>query len=443
LTQAHKRPCHPRVNLLMNGLIYGLIVFYILIRAVLAVGQEGGTPQADRPPEPGVVALPDVKPEDFLQMKGLVRPVVVVREAGAPNLPQPALERSEGAEKGNLAEKPPDTQPQDYYFDVEAVKMKKAKKWLEFHGFVSMTDPLHGRDDPTQRKNVNFIDQTWITFWLGAHIYKTLSFTGEVDIENSFEVEADKGHFDWNVWGDRVSLRAGKFVYPFGIERLAYSAPFNKLVDRPSPSVRIIPGTYSDVGLQLYGTLRPPHVHSLKYELAVTNGLDNFNKEGKQEDLQDNNSNKQLGGRLALAPLSWIEIGGSYLTGKYDRHNRHGLYLAGADLRLQRGGLELRGEYVTGRVEAVGGDFSRHGYYLQTSYHHPLEWNYLHYIEGVIRYDSVNPRDDKLDGLHADRLAFGLNFSPRQHIDIKLEYEKNLQSRGGEDNVFIQAIFRW
>ncbi|MDO8137217.1 MAG: hypothetical protein Q6354_06210 [Candidatus Brocadiales bacterium] len=300
----------------------------------------------------------DFKPEDFLQMRELVRPVAVVREARALNLPQPALERSEGAEKGNLAEKPPGIQSQDYYFDVEAVKMKKVQKWLEFHGFVSMTDPLHGRDDPTQRKNVNFIDQTWITFWLGAHIYKTLSFTGEVDIENSFEVEAEKGHFDWNVWGDRVSLRAGKFVYPFGIERLAYSAPFNKLVDRPSPSVRILPGTYSDVGLQFYGTLHPPHVHALKYELAVTNGLDHYNEEGKQEDLQDNNSNKQLGGRLALAPLSWIEIGGSYLTGKYDRHNHHRLYLAGADLRLQRGGLELRGEYMIGRVEAVGGGTS-------------------------------------------------------------------------------------
>lgn len=424
---------------LFLSIVYCLLptVYCLLlsINPALAVAQGGSKPQADPPTEPGVVALPDVKPEDFLQMKGLVRPVVVVRETGATNLPK--------TEKGNLAEKPPGTQSQDYYFDVEAVKMEKAKKWLEFHGFVSMTDPLHGRDDPTQRKNINFIDQTWITFWLGAHIYKTLSFTGEVDIENSFEIEVEKGHFDWNVWGDRVSLRAGKFVYPFGIERLAYSAPFNKLVDRPSPSVRILPGTYTDVGLQLYGTLRPPHIHSLKYELAVTNGLDNYNKEGKQEDLRDNNSNKQLGGRLALAPLSWIEIGGSYLTGKYDRHNRHRLYLAGADLRLQRGGFEFRGEYMTGKVEAVGGDFSRHGYYLQTSYHHPLEWNYLHYIEGVMRYDSVNPRDDKLDELHADRLAFGLNFSPRQHIDIKLEYEKNLQSRGGEDNVFIQAIFRW
>jgi hypothetical protein len=321
--------------------------------------------------------------------------------------------------------------------------VEEVKKWLEFHGFVSLTAPLHGRDDPTQRRNLNFFDQTWITLWLGFQILKSVSFTGEVDIENGFEIEAEKGHFDWNVWGDKVSLRVGKFVYPFGIERMAYSAPFNKLVDRPSPSLRIVPGIYSDVGVQLYGTLQAPHVHALKYEMAITNGLDGFGDEGKQEDLDDNNSNKQLGGRLALVPFSWMEVGGSYLTGKYDMDDDHRLYLAGVDLRLQRGGLEFRGEYITGRVEASQGDFFRHGYYLQTSYRHLVERNYLHYVEGVIRYDSVDPRNDSLDREDADRLAFGFNFSPHQHIDVKLEYELNLQSRGGEDNVFLQAIFRW
>jgi hypothetical protein len=191
------------------------------------------------------------------------------------------------------------------------------------------------------------------------------------------------------------------------------------------------------------GLLKPPHVRGVKYELAVTNGLDRFDKGGKQEDISDNNSNKQLGGRLALLPFSWIEIGGSYLTGKYDRHDKHRLYLTGVDLRLHRGGLEFRGEYMTGRVETTGGRFSRHGYYLQTSYRRLLEWNYLHYVEGVIRYDNVDPRDDRHDNLDAERLAFGFNFSPWQHVDIKLEYEKQLQSRGGEDNVLIQAIFRW
>lgn len=386
----------------MRGLVNGLVYFYmLLISTVLTFAQGKETP-------------PEEKLENFLLMKELVK-----------------------------TEKPSDTQPQDYYFNVEAVKTEEAKKWPEFHGFISLTEPLHGRDDPTQRKNVNFFDQTWITLWLGYQIFKPLSFTAEVDIEDGFEVEAEKGHFDWNIWEDKVALRLGKFVYPFGIERLAYSAPFNKLVDRPSPSVRIVPGIYSDVGVQLYGTLQVPHTHGLKYELAVTNGLDRFDEEGKQEDLDDNNSNKQLGGRLAILPLSWMEMGGSYLTGKYDMHNNRRLYLAGADLRLQRGGLEFRGEFVTGRVETVDGDFFRHGYYLQTSYRHLLERNYLHYIEGVVRYDSVDPRNDRLDELDADRLAFGFNFSPRQHIDIKLEYEKNLQSRGGEDNVFIQAIFRW
>ncbi|MFQ5862434.1 MAG: porin [Candidatus Brocadiales bacterium] len=337
-----------------------------------------------------------------------------------------------------------DTKPRDYFFDIEAIHTEVVPKWFEFHGAISQTVLVDGRDDKTQRDTTKLIDQTSLTLWLGVNILKSLSFTSEIDVENGFEIEAERGHFNWNILGDLLTVRAGKFVYPFGIERFQYSEPFNKLVDRPSPMVRIVPGLYTDVGVEFLGTVPIPHIEGLKYEFAITNGLDSFDHEGRQKDLADNNTNKQLGGRLGLVLLPGLEIGGSFLTGKYDIDNDNRLFLAGADIAYRRGGLEFRGEYVTGKVELDNGeDFHRNGYYLQTSYRHPFELDYLKYLEGVVRFDSVNPRDDVLNDEDADRIALGINYSPVENLTLKFEYEINNQSRGGEDNVFVQVVWRW
>lgn len=337
-----------------------------------------------------------------------------------------------------------ETTPQDYFFDIEAIHTEEVRKWFEFHGAISQTVLVDGRDDKTQRDTTKFFDQTSLTLWLGVNILDTLSFTAEIDVENGFEVEAERGHFNWSVLGDLLTVRAGKFVYPFGIERFQYSEPFNKLVDRPSPMLRIVPGLYTDVGVEFLGTIPLPHIEALKYAFAVTNGLDSFDDGGEQEDLADNNSDKQVGGRLALALLPGLEIGGSYLTGKYDGDGDSRLFLAGADAAYQWRGLEFRGEYVAGKVELDDGrDFHREGYYLQTSYRHTFDLDYLKYLEGVVRFDSVDPRDDVLNDEDADRVAFGVNYSPIENLIIKFEYEINNQSRGGEDNVFFQAVWRW
>lgn len=370
----------------------------------------------------------DVQQENFLLIENL--PITSKAEKGAPTTTDNT--------------KPKDTTARDYFFDIGAIHTEEKRKWFEFHGAISQTVLVEGRDDKTQRDTTKFFDQTSLTLWLGVNILKSLSFTSEIDIENGFTIEAERGHFNWNILGDLLTIRVGKFVYPFGIERFQYSEPFNKLVDRPSPMVRIVPGLYTDVGVEFLGTVPIPHIEALKYEFAVTNGLDSFDDDGKQEDLADNNTNKQLGGRLSFALLPGLEIGGSYLMGKYDMDDNNGLFLAGADIAYQWKGLAFRGEYVGGRVELEnGGDFHRNGYYLQTSYRHPFELDYLKYLEGVVRFDSVNPRDDVLNDGDADRIAFGVNYSPIENLILKFEYEINNQSRGGEDNVFVQAVWRW
>lgn len=349
----------------------------------------------------------------------------------------------------SMSEKEITILPEDYYFHVESVSPERAEdsKKFDFHGFFEVTSPVEGRDDDSQQPSSKFLDENEVTLWIGKRISRRLSFVSEAEIKKGFKkYELERFEFDYEIIGKLLVFRAGKFKYPLGIERLVEAATFNKLVDRPLPSIRIIPGTYSDIGGMLHGTIPFPYDAKLKYEIAVTNGLEGPDPEDVQQ-LWDNNTNKAIGGRLGYECLPGLEIGSSYSRGKYDEDNQLDIDFLGADIQFKRGNLEVRGEYIFSRVEQKeidGGDYHRNGYYLQSSYKYPFNLDYLRYLEGAIRFDSVDPNRNITDGEEADRVAIGVNYYLNEHIEFKFEYE--IENEPGEEihgKSFVQAIFRW
>lgn len=351
---------------------------------------------------------------------------------------------SEGSESVS-----PDAFPEDYSFDIESIRPETEGDWkkFQFHGFFEVSSPIHGSDDESQQSSSQFLKDNELTLWLGKQITRKLSFGSEIEMKDGFETyELERCEFDYDIIGKMLIFRLGKFKYPLGIERFVESAPLNKLVDRPFPSIRIVPGTYSDIGGMLHGVIPFPHDTKLKYELALSNGLAGPDHKDVQQ-LWDNNSNKAIGGRLGYEMIPGLEIGGSYSRGAYDNDNRLSIDFLGADIQFKKWNLEVRGEYIASTVEqssADGGDYDRSGYYFQTSYQYPVHLNYIKYVEGVFRFDSVDPNQDITDGNEADRIAVGINYSPLEHLIFKIEYE--VENEPGEDihdKSFIQAIFRW
>ncbi|MGR3176542.1 MAG: porin [Candidatus Anammoxibacter sp.] len=342
-----------------------------------------------------------------------------------------------------------ETKPEssELFFDIEKIELESFKRMLEFHGFIKFGWPIKGHREDAFDESTNIFDQTELTLWMGIDILKNLSFTSEVEFEDGFnEFTFEKFEFDWNIFKDLATFKFGKFIYPFGIERLVEDAPFNKLISRPTPSKRIIPGTYSDNGIELYGIVPLISTMQLKYELALTAGLSGPSRKGEQN-LSENNDSKTLGGRLGFVIFPGLEIGGSYSTGKYDDRDKLRIDFIGFDLAFQKGGFELRGEYVRSNVEGDGittESFDRDGYYVQTSYKYMPELNYLRYLEGVVRFDSVDPNDLITNESDTDRVSFGINYSPLEHFEFKLEYILENESKENlEKNLLFQTILRW
>ena len=349
----------------------------------------------------------------------------------------------------NLPEKEAVAMPEDYLFNAGSIFEEPKDSWKkwEFHGFFENTTPLHGRDEESQQPSVKFLEENELTLWLGKRITRNLSFASEVEIVEGFQKYGlETCAFDYEIADEWLIFRAGKFKYPLGIERFVEDGPLDKLVDRPAPSIRIIPGTYSDIGGMLHGTIPMPYDTKMKYELALTNGLEGPNHEDVQQ-LWDNNSSKTIGGRLGYEFLQGLEIGGSYSRGKYDEDNQYDIDFLATDIQFKRGNLAGRGEYITSHVEQEaldGGDYHRNGYYLQTSYKYPVDINYFRYVEGVLRFDSLDPNRDVTGVKESDRVAFGINYSPVERVEFK--FEQVLEKEPGElvhGKSFVQAIFRW
>ncbi|GAX63024.1 hypothetical protein SCALIN_C46_0029 [Candidatus Scalindua japonica] len=335
-----------------------------------------------------------------------------------------------------------------FFFDVDEIKFPEPKLLSpEFHGNLSLGVPFSEGLDESEKGSSKVFHQTEITLWAGVQIFKGLSFVTELEIEEGFEVyEIERCALDWKVFNNKCVLRVGKFYYPFGIERLVENAVNNKLIDRPNPSIKIIPGTYSDEGLELYGNLPFLYKTRLQYEFAATNGLSSFEGKGEQH-LDDNNDDISLGGRLGVEILPDFEIGGSYSTGKYDDDERYRMDFVGVDALFRRGGFEIRGEYIRSNVERptdAGGSFDREGYYIQTSYKFLPDINYIEHIEVVGRFDSVDPDDLVTNEGDMDRVAVGVNLSPSHHFILKLQYEmENEATEDRENKGFIQMNIRW
>lgn len=135
-------------------------------------------------------------------------------------------------------------------------------------------------------------------------------------------------------------------------------------------------GSFRDIGVMVNGGYKD--ALGLSYGVAYING--------KGINTGDNNSEKDIVGRVTISPINGLTLGGSYYTGKgQDETNQtlevnESAYGLEAEYALKDLGLSLRGEYVTAKWEnwnvatgaaASGKNQEPNGWYLQAAYKLP------------------------------------------------------------------------
>jgi len=129
------------------------------------------------------------------------------------------------------------------------------------------------------------------------------------------------------LWKDWVNFRAGLLLMPMGFLNEIHEPPFFYGVLRPSPEQRIIPTTWRENGVGLFGSVG----ESLQYNLYVVNGLnaEGFDSSGVRGGRQKANRAlaEHLGvvGSVDWTPIPELLLGGSVYHGSSGQNQTVGV----------------------------------------------------------------------------------------------------------------------
>ena len=280
----------------------------------------------------------------------------------------------------------------------------------------------------------------------------------EFQVGEDGETKIEMGYMtiDWFV-SDYVAIIAGKFLSPVGqFRQNIHPSWINKMVSAPPGFGHDGAAPISDMGVQLRGGFPVGGIRT-NYSLYVSNGPELKSETEDEIDFEidgvaadgfgaDRDGDKTWGGRFGILPMSSLEIGVSFATGKaavtvleandvsspssglepgteFSGEALRSYDVTGADFVWFSGSMSLRGEYIkteigeasTGTTAGEGGVWE--AVYTQLAYRLPdTRW------EGVIRYGDFDA-----PGLNRDQTqtTVGINYLVTNNFIAKVTYEFN------------------
>ena len=310
--------------------------------------------------------------------------------------------------------------------------------------------------------NNNQADFRRFVLFFGHRFNDNLRFFSELEVEHAVasstdrgEVEVEQAYLDYRV-SDAVNFKAGLFLIPMGILNETHEPPTYYGVERNFVETRIIPTTWREGGLQLYGEL----AQGLKYNIGVTTGFDAgklddpaFAIRSAHQEMQFANANDlSVHGALNYRALG-ILVGGGVFTGNTGQNGASNAALKGVSARLTmwdvhakyfRGNWDLQALYARGTLGdaaqvsnalvAASGDPANiapkvfDGWYYRAAYR---IWKHGDMsLTPFVRIEKFNTQKEVAEGFNANPLnddrviTAGMNFWLHPQVVLKADYQK-------------------
>jgi phosphate-selective porin OprO and OprP len=240
-----------------------------------------------------------------------------------------------------------------------------------------------------------------------------------------------------------LNFKAGQMIVAFSQENMTQdrnlyfierSQVVNALVARKGDAANGLVDSLGnqngrDIGIQAGGSIiKIKDYHLLDYTLQVLNGA-GINS-------LDNNSNKDIDGRLIFHPIKALSLGGSYYHGsdvftssltKTQRRIRWGTELA-----LNLDGLDIKGEYIRG-WEGDSKPINHQGWYGQAAY-----FVIPKHLQALFRYDWYDSNMAK-SNVNSTYYDFGLDYFFNVWTKLSLYYSLRNQDGPTVNNNMFEA----
>jgi hypothetical protein len=325
------------------------------------------------------------------------------------------------------------------------------------------------------------VDLRRVVLFVGHNFNEHLRFYSELEVEHAVTSAADRGEFEVEqayldgLFTRRFNLRGGLIIMPVGIINVYHEPPTFNGVDRPQVDTLVIPSTWREPGLGVFGELAT----GLTYQLYLVNGLD-ANGFSASDGVADGHQEAQLArardfgfvGRLTYEPRLATIFGVSAYGATSGNTLRPTVgnvpvWLFEADARTRIRGFSARGELAfmfIGDAAELDQAFTTSGtteQMMATPVASQLRGGYLEVGYDVLqlalpstaqdltvfaRYDYANTQASVPAGFTANprfvRYTFiaGLTYRPIPEIALKLDYGRHAFAAGPGYNELDAAI---
>ncbi|MEQ1560450.1 MAG: hypothetical protein ABL933_16130 [Methyloglobulus sp.] len=350
-----------------------------------------------------------------------------------------------------------------YGLGPAASKIYSVGKGLSIGGYGEASYQANVGD---KADNVDNADLERIVLYAGYKFTDNILFNSEIEFEHATtgEGEEEKGEvsvefaaLDFFI-DPMANIRAGLVLMPMGFINQIHEPPFYFGNNRPEVERRIIPSTWREVGVGLFGQITP----ELTYTTYVVNGLnaEEFSSEGIKEGRGGGSSAKAENfayvARMDYTPeaLPGVSVGGSAYVGNSGQNQTFAGQKPDVFVQLYEGhaqwkyrGLEWRALGSWGHInnadllsaakgETIGSE--NYGWYTEVGYDIlPLIFNdTAQYFAPFFRYEQfdtiASAPDGFLDNENMDRhiYQFGLQYKPIPNVVIKADY-RNIGAKKG------------
>jgi len=195
-------------------------------------------------------------------------------------------------------------------------------------------------------------DMTRVVAYLGYKFNDWIVFNTELEFEhgsteNEGSVSVEFATLDF-LLRPELNVRIGEVLIPMGIVNEFHEPPFYYSTFRPTPERVIIPSTWRENGVGIFGNLG----EKLSYRVYVVNGMlaSGFSSSGLRDGRQNGSeaiaNDLAVVGRLDFDPFEGMTLGGSYYVGNSGQNQD--VAIGGADFALPDARTtvwELHGQY--------------------------------------------------------------------------------------------------
>ena len=208
------------------------------------------------------------------------------------------------------------------------------------------------------------IDLQRLVLFFGHKFNDMVSLKTELEVEHAVTSSGDRGevaveeaYLDFH-FTDKVNAKVGLFLIPAGLLNETHEPPTFFGVERNQIESRIIPTTWREAGVAMYGEVLP----ALKYQVGVTTGfnarkfdnplfgIQSAHQEGQLADAED----LSLHAALNYTGINGLLVGGSVFTGDTGQSEPNignaRLTLWDVHTRYQTGNWDLRALYARGHL---------------------------------------------------------------------------------------------